>query len=124
VPHHRDVPTANRRFAKAMRQSMTTAEFRLWQRLRKPGIEGCRFRRQAPVGPFIVDFLCPQKRLIVELDGDQHGFPVAEEADAKRTEWLRQNGYVVIRFWNNEVMNNIEGVCEAIWASSRGEPSD
>ena len=124
MPHHRDVPAANRRFAKVMRQSMTTAEFRLWQRLRKPGIEGCRFRRQAPVGPYIVDFFCPQKRLIVELDGDQHGFPVVMEADAERTEWLRQNGYVVIRFWNHEVTTNMEGVCDAIWAASRGERFD
>jgi very-short-patch-repair endonuclease len=121
---HRDVPPANRRFAKAMRQSMTATEFRLWHRLRKPGIEGCRFRRQSPVGPYIVDFFCPQKKLIVEVDGDQHGFHVVEQADAKRTEWLRQNGYIVIRFWNRDVMSNIEGVCEAIWVASQGVHED
>jgi very-short-patch-repair endonuclease len=65
----RRVPLANRRFAKTMRQSMAPAEMRLWRRLRKLGIEGCRFRRQTPIGPYIVDFFCPERRLIVEVDG-------------------------------------------------------
>ena len=66
---HRTVPSSSRRFGKAMRQAMTPAEARLWSWLRKPGIPGMRFRRQVPIGPYIVDFLCPQKRLIVEVDG-------------------------------------------------------
>ena len=74
---HRSVPPTHRRFGKAMRQRMTDAEARLWLRLRKPGIDGLRFRRQAPIGPYIVDFFCPQHRLIVEVDGGQH----ADDAD-------------------------------------------
>ena len=66
----RMVPPRNRRFAKAMRREMTKAELRLWVRLRKPGLPGFRFRRQVPIGPFIVDFFCPEHRLVVEIDGD------------------------------------------------------
>ena len=77
---HRSVPPAHRQFGKTMRQAMTQAEARLWLRLRKPGIAGLRFRRQAPIGPYIVDFVCPQHGLIVEGDGGQH----ARDADAAR----------------------------------------
>ena len=107
---HRSVPPINRRFGKAMRQHMTDAEARLWRRLRKPGIDDLRFRRQAPVGPYIVDFFCPQHRLIVEVDGGQHG----NDADAERDVWLTAQGYRVMRVWNNDVMENVEGVCEVI----------
>lgn len=78
---HEIVPPRNRRFAKAMRQDMTMAELHLWQHLRKPGLEGLRFRRQTPIGPYIVDFFCPERRLIVEVDGDQHGFDHIEARD-------------------------------------------
>jgi len=123
MPHH-SVPPANRRFAKVMRQSMTNAEMRLWQRLKKPGLESLRFRRQCPIGPYIVDFFCPEKGLIVEVDGDQHGYDSAAHADAKRIAWLEAKGYRVLRFWNTEVFENIEGVCEAILVASRGEKGD
>ena len=113
VPH-RSVPPMNRRFGKAMRQRMTDAEARLWLRLRKPGIEGLRFRRQVPIGPYIVDFFCPQHRLIVEVDGGQHG----NDADAARDAWLMAQGYRVVRVWNNDVMENVEGVCAAISAAA------
>ncbi len=112
---HRSVPPANRRFSKTMRQRMTDAEARLWLRLRKPGIEGLRFRRQVPIGPYIVDFFCPQHRLIVEVDGGQHG----DDADAARDAWLTAHGYRVVRVWNNDVMANVEGVCAAISAAAR-----
>ncbi len=112
---HRLVPPTNRRFGKQMRQRMTDAEARLWLRLRKPGIDGLRFRRQAPLGPYIVDFFCPQHRLIVEVDGGQHG----DDADAARDAWLAAQGYRVVRVWNNDVMENLEGVGAAISAAAR-----
>ncbi len=116
------VAPANRRFAKAMRQEMTKAEARLWLRLRKPGIEGLRFRRQTPIGPYIVDFLCPQKRLIVELDGEQHGLHVAAQRDLSRDAWLSDQGYRILRFWNSDVMSNLDGVCDTIWAAGSEQP--
>ncbi len=105
---HRSVPPAYRRLAtamrSAMRSAMTPAELRLWRALRKPGIEGVRFRRQAPVGPYIVDFFCPAQRLIIEVDGDQHGFDDGRERDGERDQWLASNDYRILRFWNHEVL--------------------
>jgi very-short-patch-repair endonuclease len=113
------VPPTNRVLAKSMRRAMTEAEFRLWWCLRKPGIEGLRFLRQCPIGPYIVDLPCPQKRLIVEIDGAQHGYHGQQTADAARTKWLERSGYRVIRFWNNEIMSNVQGVCDAIIAAAQ-----
>ena len=118
---HSQVPPENRRLAKIMRRSMTNAEMRLWQRLKKPGLEGMRFRRQCPIGSYIVDFFCPEKRLIVKVDGDQHSRDSIGRADAERTAWLEAKGYSLLRFWNIEVFENIEAVCEAILAVSYEE---
>jgi len=104
-----------------MRREMTKAELRLWTQLRKPGIEGLRFRRQTPIGPFIVDFFCPEKKLIVEVDRGQHGYAARERHDSARDAWLTEQGYKVIRFWNRNVMQNIGGVCLSILAASKGE---
>ncbi len=113
----RIVPPRNRAFARAMRQEMTKAELRLWSRLRKPGLPGFRFRRQVPIGLFIVDFFCPKQKLVIEIDGDHHGFPAGERRDRDRDDWLRKRGYRVMRFWNRDVMTNLVGVCEAIRAT-------
>ena len=120
----RTIPPRNRRFAKTMRQEMTKAELRLWLRLRKPGLPGLRFRRQTPIGSFIVDFFCPERKLIVEVDGDQHAFPTGEQTDAARDAWLREHGYRVVRFWNRDVMTNIEGVCTSIAAAASGSANE
>ena len=80
--------------------------------LRRKGLEGIKFRRQFPVGKFIADFCAPQARLIVEVDGGQHD--ERAEADRRRTSMLEANRYRVIRFWNNEVLSNLDGVLEAI----------
>jgi very-short-patch-repair endonuclease len=104
-----------------MRRMMQPAEMHLWLRLRKPGIEGCRFRRQAPIGPYIVDFFCPIHRLIVELDGDHHGFDAVRVADDERARWLEGQGHRVLRFANRDVFENIEGVCEAILTAAQKE---
>ncbi len=89
---------------------MTDAEKLLWSRLRAGQVDGAKFVRQHPVGPYIVDFAARSARLIVEVDGGQHG----SEADAARTAYLNASGYHVIRFWNHEVLGNIEGVVETI----------
>ena len=94
---------------------MTDAELRLWYRLRRRGLQGHRFRRQVPVGEFIVDFLCEEARLIVEVDGGQHSERTTE--DAARSRWLSTKGYAVLRFWNHDVLANMEGVLETIVAA-------
>ncbi|SME92306.1 Very-short-patch-repair endonuclease [Tistlia consotensis] len=100
----------------------TVAERRLWYQLRRFQIDGVKFRRQHTIGPFVVDFVCPSGRLIIELDGGQH---VAEaEADERRTRLLEGQGYRVIRFWNHEVMENIDGVLEAIARALRDVGDD
>ncbi|WP_395018283.1 endonuclease domain-containing protein [Dongia sp.] len=98
--------------ARRLRSEMTDAERRLWSRLRRRQIEGLHFRKQVPIGNYIVDFCCLKRRLIVEVDGSQHA--EREEQDAERTAWLSQQGYRVLRFWNNEVLQNTDGVMERI----------
>jgi len=98
--------------AKSLRSRMTEAEHRLWYRLRAGRFGGRKFRRQVPLGPFIVDFLCEPEALVVEIDGGQHD--EARGADDSRTAWLNARGYRVIRFWNNEVLGNIDGVLDAL----------
>ena len=87
---------------------MTDAERMLWYRLRASRLQGWKFRRQVPLGRYVVDFLCEEAHLIVEVDGGQHAERV--ENDSVRTQWLSAQGYAVIRFWNNDVLANIEGV--------------
>ena len=98
--------------SRALRKNATDAERILWHHLRRRQLNGHRFRRQQPIGPYIVDFYCHDKQLIIEVDGGQH----SEEQvyDAKRTQWLEQNGFQVLRFWNHEVMNRNDVVLEAI----------
>jgi very-short-patch-repair endonuclease len=102
-----------------MRHQMTKAELRLWLQLRKRGIEGLRFRRQTPIGPYVVDFFCPEKKLIVEVDGGQHSSPARTRHDSARDAWLATQGYKVIRFWNEEVIKSLDAVCSAIIAASK-----
>ncbi len=103
--------------ARRLRANLTEAERRLWSRLRRNQLDGQHFRRQEPVGPYTVDFLCDAAGLIVEVDGSQHA--AQRDRDAERTEYLEARGYRVIRFWNNEVLGNTEGVLEAIRAELR-----
>ena len=104
-------------FAKHLRSSPTDAERRLWSRLRTKQLGGLRFRRQQPIGPYIVDFFCPAARLIVELDGDHHGTDKKAEQDANRTRWLEGRGYKVLRFPNGTVWK--EPVLEMIWQEAQ-----
>ncbi len=91
---------------------MTDAERRLWARLRLQQLEGHRFRRQVPVGPYIVDFACLATRLVIEVDGGQHA--ADRPPEGRRTAWLESCGYRVLRFWNDQVLRETEGVMEAI----------
>ena len=98
--------------ATALRRSLTDAERHLWYFLRRRNLQGYRFRRQAPVGPFIIDFLCIEARLAIELDGSQHAS--ARIYDEQRERMLAQRGIRVLRFWNNEVLQRTEAVLQVI----------
>lgn len=106
-----------RGFARALRANPTEAEKILWLRLRRKALGGLRFRRQQPFGPYIADFFCAAARLIVELDGDQHGAAGALAYDAARTRFLCECGYRVLRFSNGEVLRNPDLVADAILAA-------
>jgi very-short-patch-repair endonuclease len=98
--------------ARHLRNNLTDAERCLWQRLKRRQSAGVKFRRQQPIGHFIVDFVCFERRVIVEVDGGQH----AEQLnyDEQRTRWLEAQGYRVLRFWNNDVLANTEAVAQAV----------
>jgi adenine-specific DNA-methyltransferase len=102
-----------------LRRDATPEERKLWQHVRNRQLGGHKFRRQASVGGPVADFLCAEKRLIVELDGGQH----SEEGDAQRTAHLERLGYRVIRFWNFEVNDNLDAVLERILAECEALPS-
>jgi|SRR3990172_3705512 len=99
---------------KGLRRNQTDAEKLLWNKLRGREISGLKFYRQFSVGAYILDFFCPQIKLAVELDGGQHAEEENKEYDAIRTDYLKGIGIEVLRFWNNEVMKNIEGVLQVI----------
>ncbi|HEX4045975.1 MAG TPA: endonuclease domain-containing protein [Gammaproteobacteria bacterium] len=101
--------------ARTLRKNSTLAERLLWGKLRLCQLADLRFRRQVPIGNFIVDFLCYEKNLIIELDGGQHNHDAVRIYDMQRTAWLEQQGYTVLRFWNNEVLYELENVVEHIW---------
>jgi very-short-patch-repair endonuclease len=94
-----------------MRSVMTDAESRLWNEIRAHRLMGLGFRRQFPIGGYIVDFACPDKRLIVEVDGSQHAEGTVSVADAARSETLRRDGWTILRFWNGDVLHDIDNVC-------------
>jgi very-short-patch-repair endonuclease len=110
-------PLAQRR-ALELQQQSTDAEWKLWRHLRNRQIDGVKFRRQVPVGPYIADFLSLDALLVIELDGGQHS--TQADYDEKRTAWLQKHGFRVLRFWNNDVLTNTEGVLEAIQRFLRG----
>lgn len=101
-------------FARQLRQNSTDAERVLWSQIRRNSLEGIKFKRQHPIGPYIVDFVTLENMLVVEVDGGQHNEPLMMEEDKERTAWLEKKGYRVLRFWNTDVLTNIEGVYEVI----------
>ena len=100
--------------ARGLRQRQTDAEKALWMKLRDRQLEGVEFRRQQPMGSYIVDFASSERKLIVEIDGGQHNDGKTKEGDEERTTRLKERGYRVVRFWNNEVLTNLDGVLERI----------
>ena len=99
-------------FAKQLRKKSTDAEKLVWSKLRARRLHGIKFRRQQPIGKYIVDFVSFEKRIAIELDGGHHR--KNKEKDIKRDRYLAENGFTVLRFWNNDVFDNLDGVMEAI----------
>ncbi len=99
---------------------MTDAELRLWMQLRGEQLDGYRFRRQVPMGPYVLDFVCLKARLVIEVDGGQHA--EALKQDDLRAAWLESRGFRVLRFWNTDVLQETEGVVERIRAALPGPP--
>ena len=106
---YRNAPSGTVDRARHLRRDATDAEKRLWRALRE-AFPGAKFRRQSPVGPYIADFLSFRHKLIIEVDGGQH----SAEVDARRTAYLTREGYRVVRFWNNEVLENCDAVLQSI----------
>src|SRR5579863_3200701 len=108
------IPLPTKARARTMRRMPTDAERKLWYALRDRRMQHLKFRRQAPIGPYVVDFLCIEHRLIVEADGERH----AESArDAARDAWLARNGYKILRFWNRDILTAQENVLATIAAT-------
>ena len=105
-----------RGFAREMRSAPTEAEKRLWGALRNRRLDKLKFRRQVPIGGFIADFVCMEAKLIVELDGSQHA---ENERDIARDSKLEERGFRVLRFWNDDVMRDLESICSTIIAFAR-----
>ena len=106
--------------ARQLRKNPTDAERLLWRRLRFWQVDGLKFRRQQPLGRYIVDFICLEKRLVIEVDGGQHSEHVAY--DVERDIWLRDQGFNVLRFWNHDVLKNIDGVVDVVVKTLRNTP--
>ena len=107
--------------AKALRSRQTEAEQRLWYHLRAHRFLGLKFKRQKPLGRYIVDFVCLEQRLIIEIDGGQHSEQL--RYDQRRDTWLRSQGYTVLRFWNNDVMQQLGSVLEKIRCALPSPPT-
>jgi very-short-patch-repair endonuclease len=104
--------------SRKLRRDSTDAEKKLWSALRNGQLNRLKFRRQVEIGNYIVDFLCPEKRLIIEVDGGQH----TPERDARRTAFLESQGFRILRFWNNDVLQNLDGVWTTIEESLTTPP--
>ncbi len=98
--------------SRMLRNNATPMERRLWQNLKNRQLDDCRFRRQHPIGDYIVDFVCLERKIVVELDGSQHGTETSK--DVERDAWLADRGFRVLRFWNHEVKENVDGVVATI----------
>lgn len=105
--------------ARMLRRKSTAEERMLWRRLRGRQL-GFKFRRQVPLQNYIVDFACLEKKVVVELDGSQHATPEQQEADDQRDAELAQNGFFVLRFWNREIHESIDKVCNRIYQTCAG----
>jgi very-short-patch-repair endonuclease len=109
-----------KQYARSLRKQMTEAERLLWCHLRNRQLGGWKFRRQHPIGPFVVDFICSEKKIIVEVDGGQHAIHIKE--DAERSRYLQEQGYRILRFWNNDVLEGIDSVLEVVHRELSEDP--
>ncbi|MBZ9736339.1 DUF559 domain-containing protein [Mesorhizobium sp. CA18] len=110
---HQPVTPAKRNFARSMRREPTEAEDRLWHELRGRRLDNIKFKRQVPIGRFVADFLCAEAKLIVEIDGSQHAESLR---DLERDAALKARGFRVLRFWNDDVLKELDAVCDTIIA--------
>ncbi len=115
MPHHA-VRQSTRRNARQLRSDMTTVETQLWRVIRAHRLEGISFRRQLPISGYIVDFAAPALRLVLELDGSQHGEAAGLQKDQQRDQLLQSLGWTVMRIWNVDVLQDLDGVCRRILA--------
>jgi very-short-patch-repair endonuclease len=100
--------------AQTLRKTSTDVERLLWGRLRAGRFGNMKFRRQHPIGRYIVDFVCLERKLVIELDGGQHALPEGIPADRQRDAWLEEEGYIIVRFWDNDVLKNMDGILEVV----------
>jgi very-short-patch-repair endonuclease len=114
----RGVKVRKTNLARQLRKNSTAAERKLWRYLRSRSLAGFKFVRQQPIGPYVVDFVCREQRLVIEVDGGQHA---DNKQDAIREQWLVDHRYRVLRFWNNDVLGNIEGVWDTIFTAASAE---
>ncbi len=115
MPHQPVLPV-KRAFARKLRRDMTEAEGKLWQELRGRRLDRIKFRRQVPIGPYVADFACLEAMLVVEVDGSQHS---DSDHDRVRSAELKARGFRVLRFWNDEVLRELNAVCDTIIAYAR-----
>ncbi|MFH1797255.1 MAG: DUF559 domain-containing protein [Pseudomonadota bacterium] len=113
---HEPVPPEKRDFARSLRRETTDADDRLWEELRDRRLDGTKFRRQVLVPPYTADFLCAKAKLVIEVDGGQHGGSLSDPARAR---FLNARGFRVLRFWNDEVLREMDAVCDTIIAFVR-----
>jgi very-short-patch-repair endonuclease len=120
MPNNDRLSRFRRATAHRLRANATSAEQRLWSEIDRVPLLKTHFRRQAPIGPYVVDFACLRARLLIELDGPSHTTDDGQEKDRRRTARLESEGYRVLRFWNHEVFDNIDGVLDTIYAALYG----
>jgi very-short-patch-repair endonuclease len=111
----REKEKKSRKFAKQLRKNLTNAEVILWSELKSGQMDDFKFRRQHPVGPFIADFANMKTKLIIEIDGNTHSEDHEIKYDEKRTKFLEREGWIVIRFWNTDIYENLDGVLDTIY---------
>jgi very-short-patch-repair endonuclease len=120
VTGRRTIDSFRRATARRLRANATSAEVIVWRQLRALETDGTHFRRQVPIGPYLADFACMAARLVIEIDGSHHGEEPNKARDEERTRWLETEGYRVIRFWNNDITQNPEGVLDVVHAALYG----
>ncbi|MGH9443984.1 MAG: endonuclease domain-containing protein [Thermoanaerobaculia bacterium] len=120
---HQPLVRTQRLYSRRLRRDQTSAEEVMWKVLRGRRFKELKFRRQHPMGPFVVDFFCPELNLAIELDGGGHATDQSVEQDRARTIWLERKGIRELRFWNSDVDQNLEGILEKLAVETTGAPS-